>query len=122
MENILENNRLIAEFMGAIASKRFPDGETLEYLYEAPTSTSSYHWSLKGMEYSSRWDWLMPVVEKIENIGYWSELMSGNKHIVFAIGKTNETTPMFVSNKKLTTKIQHVYDTVIQFIKWYNEQ
>ena len=40
------NNRLIAEFMGA-------EGHPLDQ-----------------MKYHTSWDWLMPVIEKIETLGY----------------------------------------------------
>lgn len=48
----MENNKLIAEFMGAVGSPMYKPNE---------------------MKYHSSWDWLMPVIEKIEHLGYTFE-------------------------------------------------
>ena len=64
-ESLIENTRLIAEFMGAKLE------ETGFYVYtpkDAPTKHSCYRWSLDEMQYFERWDWLMPVIEKIETL------------------------------------------------------
>jgi hypothetical protein len=60
----MESNRLIAEFMGMNVhhnDKSMMVRKTLqgnEVLY------------IDKLEYHKSWDWLMPVIEKIESLGY----------------------------------------------------
>jgi len=85
-----ENNKMIAEFMGA-RPITFPDktkGHTFWKdggRYGAfPDGSSNYFDYDKG--YHTSWDWLMPVVEKIEKylsdnvgkVGYFDECLSSN--------------------------------------------
>ena len=79
-----ENNKLIAEFMG-MANERHSDGR---YLFTTDID------ELKGADtrfweelyFHVSWDWLMPVVEKIEDylsdnvgiVGYFDECLSSN--------------------------------------------
>lgn len=68
MENtatqVIEGNRLIARFMGAGTA----DVETIVF-YKHPASyistTGHFIASSEDLFYHVRWDWLMPVVEKI---------------------------------------------------------
>lgn len=107
--NTTENNKLIAKFM---ALKLTTDG--IQPLYYSVNN------SLKALpKYHNDWNWLMEVVEKIEglttNVGF----------------KINRTFCMLQVNNNLTlnsgigveqSKIEAVYNVVVQFIKWYNEQ
>ncbi|MCP3682375.1 MAG: hypothetical protein GY861_06755 [bacterium] len=84
-----ENNKLIAEFMGK---------EIYQHYHE-----SNYH---------SSWNWLMPVVDKIEDMGCEVVItngectISGNDYYVEIIGK----------NRRGAT-----YDAVVEFINQYNK-
>ena len=121
MENIVENNKLIAEFMGAKPSDRYADGTTFVYTKESlPTPHSSYHWDLGSMEYDIRWDWLMPVVEKIDNIGFdvCISRISCKIHPILEPEKTITSLVCGDTSKKL----ELVYGCVIEFIKWYNRK
>ena len=61
----------------------------------------------------------MEVVEKIESLGYWTELLGGC-HQEFRIGKINQIKEFI--NKDGSDKKEAVYNACIEFIKWYNEQ
>lgn len=125
---ITENNKLIAEFMGLpevsckIGTK---DGIVTEG-YKHPKVDVPIIPS--GMQYKYSWDWLMPVVEKIET--------KKNERVSVNIG-TSEVT-IFIHNKKAydnkdyrkydfytskyqINKLQATYNAVVKFIKWYNE-
>ena len=153
---ILEGNKLIAEFMGATISTQtlFENDDDLETLiiekYSRPlffndTLYSLFGWmsyeNLDRMCYHSSWDWLMPVVEKIESLGFSVSINNGscsvlfldNDHYVIRVAYNedghfiNRYLPEdydwyhTVSEKQTITKIEALWVAVIEFIKWYNE-
>jgi hypothetical protein len=77
----MKDNKLIAEFMG--------------YVYEDDTP------SVELPPYHMSWDWLMPVVNKIE--------------------EECEGVPLQLLNCNLYSEIGEVYQAVVEFIKQYNE-
>lgn len=124
--SVAEGNKIIAEFMGA---KYIPDWTTPIYQTPSPTFDfedkrpsrhASRYWI--DLEYHISWDWLMPVVEKICDIGPFDI----NIH---------SWTCEFTDESKVHTKlicrsmypdkrlpmITIIYETVISFIQWYNE-
>jgi len=104
------NNELIAEFMGLPLTKEVPEFTEGRKIKTVPFQNWKYH---------SSWDWLMPVVEKIaklesENIDMFNK----------PIGDANKEASMQYFNVTglfITTSIDKVYKTVIEFIKWYNQ-
>lgn len=66
-----------------------------------------------AQDYSSDWALLMPVVEKIEELG------------IVAITNVNCTIRTadleLIANVKSTSKINAVYNAVMEFILWYNQ-
>ena len=83
--NTQENNRLIAEFMGFTYEKNIGwyDNEMLmsQDVYDNQDGNC-----FDELKFHSSWDWLMPVVEKIEDylsdnigvVGYFDECLSSN--------------------------------------------
>ena len=59
-QQILMNNKLIAEFM---------DWKTEHEEYKSFTMLGGNLGALQMLKYHSSWDWLMPVVDKIEGFG-----------------------------------------------------
>jgi len=98
MEDIKEELRLIDKFMGC-------ESENPSFGYFVPNP------------YNSDWNLLMPVVEKIESMGYNFNIHKG---FCLIIG-----VPFFGSiphsPDSKVSKITYVYQSVIQFIKWYNQ-
>ncbi len=78
------DNELIAEFMG----------------YRPAVEDISIN------AYDTSWDWLMPVVEKIEGLGYFYSDSDGER--------------IQVTNIQGKSKIEATYKAVVEFIKWYN--
>ena len=70
---------------------------------------------LEDMKYATSWDWLMPVVEKIESLGYDTEL----------VNRLDEGGNFFCINDSVVpqtyaeTKIEATYNAVIGFINDY---
>lgn len=117
MEHLsVERNFLIAKFMGYT----YPDILNMSFAM----SVGELH------NYHQDWNKLMHVVEKIE------ALKSGDEKYDLVIEsnkcRINHSTQLLterhggyftclVSNEK-TTKIESVYDAVIQFLQWYTTQ
>ena len=115
-EKLLAEYRLIAEFEGAIIEP-FRNFYTIEF----PNRNKCWDTDLK---YSTDWNWLMPVVEKIESLGefgYCVTISSTWIRIYNQIHNTDTIVDMDTFNSK-DTKIQDIYNAVVEFIKWYNEQ
>lgn len=118
---LIQNNRLIAEFMGA----RLTHPHIYEYeIY--PTEHSSKYWDDYAMLYHKEWNWLMPVVEKIEKLGFNTnvsyEYMS-RKHRagIFDDAYRNFAKGIRFSNEG-ENQLTNMYLSVIQFIHHYNNQ
>lgn len=130
-----EGNELIALFMGAtfnpnwrfLNDNKYDVKPTWEYAMDnRPTKYSTMYWGASQMEYHLTWDWIMPVVEKIESMGLhfntqknesWIDWLGvENENLEFLQQYDNEK---FEANKG-ESKIDSVYKTVVQFIKSYN--
>lgn len=117
--DIIEGNKLIAEFMGATPIRG--EYDMYQVIEDIKDGVNEKHFFIPSeMEFNSSWNWLMPVVEKIEEMGFWFELRThktGNRAV---IGDYNyDTKP--ISNVFKTSKIESVFMCVVCFIKWYNE-
>ena len=116
-EEILEGNKLIAEFMGGIYVRRedlFDSHIIEEIIYNnnhpilknnIKTTEHLYH-----LRYHLSWDWLMPVVEKIELLGFFTRILD------LGMGIEGD----LIIERFGKTKLEGVYITIIEFIKWYN--
>ena len=99
-EEIIKGNKLIAEFMGLHFHKiGWVDKYHIDGNYES--IILDYNWS---------WDWLMPVIEKIESLGYAVRILDVGCGIEGDL----------IIERFGTTKIEGTLLTVIEFIKWYN--
>lgn len=117
MDNIIENNKLIAEFMGFIADKSFEvklvDGINTSYYYYKDDVMCLP----ETMRYNSSWNWLMEVVEKIESLG--NDILITSNYIQITYDKGEKFITIELEGN---IKIFAVYNACIEFIKWYNEQ
>jgi hypothetical protein len=114
-----EQNKLIAEFMG-IEKISYSDTPTVERFRYG--NSMLFETDLK---YHTSWDWLMPVVEKIQSIditpapnyrGYRIEIVpSGYVSI-----KGFPMPPILANVSIEGSLINAVYQAVIQFVEWYN--
>lgn len=110
-----EGNKLIAEFDGGVYDE-YPDGHFPgEYGYKFGKDE---WWNVNALQYDSSWDWLMPVVERVEKtnmISIWSRCCD-----VSAEGRIMTYPPM---NQTVGgTKIEATYKAVVEFLEWYNSQ
>jgi len=107
---LLENNKLIAEFMGNKAK----DGV---YVYQAGHQMPKHNfpniaWTIReaSLLYHTSWDWLMLVVEKI------GKLEDDNSDM------QTYARYEYVTKLPITASREVVYKAVVKFIKWYNSK
>jgi hypothetical protein len=89
----MNDNKLIAEFM-----------DMQDYQEMGEYVTPPFHTS---------WDWLMPVVEKIESMNYIVEIITHKTEISKKKEYPNKSKVMMASGEKINT----TYQAVIEFIK-----
>ena len=106
--NTTENNKIIMEFM------KWDILNDMTY----SKATKGKWVELDKLKFHSNWNWLMEVVEKIESLGYWIEILGG-VHNVCRIGITNNIEDFICLDNE--TKIEAVYNACVEFIKFYNE-
>lgn len=138
-EQTIENNKLIAGFMGQepkmVDLHEFTDEEPLmneEWSRPEWFNDELYHlygWydirHAQSMRYHKDWNWLMPVVEKMWSITGRRSLF----HITVAEAEYDKygtcITPeftLFSENYRIDSPLEQIYGLVVDFIKWYNEQ
>lgn len=105
----MEENKLIAEFMGLVRSS------VVNKYWTEKNSEGIGIGELVGLQFHTDWNWLMKVVEKIENYnnGHTLVIIEDERcHIDTQNGYNVDT----VCDKKISA----VYDACCGFIEWYN--
>ena len=105
----MKNNKLIAEFMG-LPTEVFKSGK-LNYYFREFNSGSWYEED--ELSYNVSWDWLMPVVQKIESLGYVFTIQGGKAEYGEMVSKSQ----CFIAEDKLSS----TYKAVVEFINEYNK-
>lgn len=140
-QEIIEGNKLIAEFMKIELfgnNKDYTEALLICSMLDFPVNPCTHFDNtqdtiyLGEMRFHKSWDWLMPVVEKIEHL-YEDEhtlprFEINSHHVCFSIAHPLSEYKSWIvgsyleSSEKLkaTSKIEAVYMVVINFIKWYN--
>jgi len=109
----MEGNKIIAEFMGL----ETPDSVYFECLTKDGERSKLTHFIL--LEYHLSWNWLMPVVEKIERLGYEVEIRNTDC-IIFQLLDTIKYKPI-VDISSGNGKKDSTYIAVVKFINEYNQ-
>lgn len=116
-KELVEGNKLIAEFMGY---EYFNDHKLngIKGVLKKEGKLSLHANIIDKSfctKYHSSWDWLMPVVEKIEHNITPVEILDTQCRIGRTIYNKEE---ILVSSDE--SKIESVWQAVVQFIQWYN--
>jgi len=122
-QEIIEGNKLIALFLGYVKSssdKDFtfythPDGKGIITQSEHDYTRYYTHELMEARSFlfHRSWSWLMPIVEKIESLGYPVKIKMNDCWIILP------DVEEFGANKD--NKITSVWTAVVSFIKWYNQ-
>lgn len=133
MNDVIEDNKLIAEFMGWPRGAKIYEQDNCFEMPKNLTVDSRHPGATMCMDialqFNTSWDWLMPVIDKIEDI----EQMGCQAYITFhpfcveayCPGNLQRGLSEFsyqLAGKKFSgsAKIEAVYEAVVEFVKWYN--
>ena len=116
---IIDGNKLIAEFL------KYPEGfphKIDEYGYEQTVEgfkIEDNDVALEDLRFHKSWDWLMPVVEKIEEYNNHVSIMN-KSCCIFPKGKniSHSYTNGYINKN---SKIEATWFAIVEFIKWYNK-
>lgn len=110
-EEILEGKKSIALFMNLKVIG--------EMIYD-----QDHGQHISRCHYDKHWDWLMPVVEKIEAIKQPDESQRFYINIIGenCIIRDSSRSLQIISNNTSPSKIEAVFKSVVEFIKWYNDK
>ena len=114
-----ENNKLIAEFMGYnhIMSVEYKIPRHNRMVPFQHAIKWEFFWSdffkYDELKFHESWDWLMPVVEKIESLNYRVSITE------FATNINDER--LKISQWQNSDKMINTYKAVIEFIQWHNQ-
>lgn len=111
MNNTVENNLLIARFMGGLLNGEGRLNLNKNEIWLPYHGVCYYHTIETGkgkiLEYHKSWDWLMPVVKKCDTILSQNDLDEWVSDFYYALS---------------TVEINIVFNTVVDFICWNNKQ
>lgn len=112
--NNTENNRLLAEFLGW-EEQKYPTERWFGHWFE-PSGKHHIH-----LHFDTDWNWIMLVVDKIENLGFNVTIGAGE---YCRIGESFAT-PDFDVEIEIEydgSKLDCVYSACVAFVKEYNKQ
>ena len=129
----MEDNKLIAEFMGYKLTK-CSRGQA----WERPTLSSIHdNYKLHGRlwvendsyyKWDTSWDWLMPVVEKIEEIAIDDDNLTIKEHR-YQVDMSYTQCSIYdhvrdgvIASADMGTKLLSTHRAVVEFIKEYNDE
>jgi len=104
MRKYIKTNCTIAEFMGFV----FYDDKGKYYHIE----DGYYLCKPKKLKYHESWDWLMPVVEKIERL----RKDAAPHDVDFDMLKED------INDALSEGRLDYTYQNIVNFIKWFNEK
>ena len=117
-KEIIKGNKLITEFIGdkwigeSHVYDKYSDLVAKDELYEYVTC------------FHDNWSALMPVIEKIEQLGYHTRICYDGFgswmqiHYGLSVSDASETKAL----NQHGAKIENTFNSVVEFIKWYNKQ
>ena len=87
-----------------------------EDYYNDEKPYDKYYWNVR---YDSSWDWLMPVVEKIESLGYYFQINTKMCSVAHD-NKGNNDSYLIKAQFGDATKLEKAYSCAIEAIKFIN--
>ena len=109
-----KENKLIAEFMGMSQGKPNENRWKNDWFEKLTTDGNEFESGRRHehLLFDSSWEWLMPVVDKIEELEYFVHVL-GDGCIIY-----DGECPKII---RTGSRKEATYKAVVEFIKWYNE-
>jgi len=130
-EDIIINNKLIFDFMGKEYAHWTFENRT-SWISARKNLKKNVYWSFDGykdLKYHTSWSWLMSVLDKIEKLGFCTEIAAyhANEKLhwcAISVITNAELNDMHTIIPAIESdyKIECVYNACIKFIEWYNCQ
>lgn len=114
-QQIVENNRLIAEFLDIKGKVDYHDGKGFRDCYWL----NGGPYSVESLRFNSEWGLLIEAVEKVESKGYAVEIVE--TYCLITKPKNNGLVIADLGGGDFT-KLSATYEAVILFIQWHNQQ
>jgi hypothetical protein len=127
---IAEGNELIAVFMEC---KKVPTSPEISKYYVPPfyydrdvetgigmLKDFGCEYFPEDMLYHSDWNWLMPVVEKIDTMQNYQFTVRMFYHFTEILDNKNRTT--IIDREDGSGRLLSTWKAVVEFIKWFNSQ
>lgn len=115
---IIEGNRLIAEFMGLEKTDGFMTSCSGIEVSAKGYKCDDVFYPINELKFYYLWNWLMPVVEKVESMGY---IVTITQNICTIKASVMVITRQTGNYGTPDTKIYNTWLALIDFIKWYKE-
>lgn len=116
-EDLVDKKRMVAIFMGGVKSTSF-NCEA----WDMPTMAGLQY----VLYYDSSWDWLMPVIRKINGLGKEYQFTIFKTYVSCTVEKGGKfykdfsfSHAEYITNEQ--SDIQAAFNLVIKFIEWYNQ-
>ena len=108
----MNDNKLIAEFMGAVGTPKYNPTEWDVYItgcldVDSDDENAQHFYTPDEMKYDTSWDWLMPVHKKC----MFTPNFSGDDEL-----------RTLLIDAVIDADINRLYDAVVNFIKEYNDE
>ena len=121
-KEIESGNKLIADFLDRYKGQKIEDCEdeiVLDIKYDgfsgSEVSRKTRKFTYSDLKYHSSWDWLMPVVEKINKTWEYTD-MDGDEFL------PGEQIISVIREALGQVMIDAVYENVVDFINWHKVQ
>lgn len=134
-DEIIVGNELISKFMNVEETQghynsygaEVPTYQIVHNLYNGRSYSKpalSYKAFLNRAEYSFNWQWIMPVIEKIESLGY-TVIIKTNMSCISRDNKGNRDSDLVKAEFGNGSKLEKTYSCVvstIEYLNWHNKQ
>lgn len=124
-DEIKTGNELIAKFMGGTFHTNLPFTYIKEGWYNTPANAIAQVAQWHNFKYHSSWDWLMPVVNKINNMGKPFNVAIFKTYVSLTVEKSVNVFVKHFSfaHSEVITPTQSdneaMFKAIIKFIEWY---
>lgn len=121
-QETIQGNKLIAEFMGAPGDLHWLPQHREPCIFQGALQDYDEHFRSDELKYHLSWDWLMPVVERIESLSFQTFIgLADDGSQKFKVVKGEYHKDVTGCPVWDDAKIQATWRGVVNFIEWYSK-